>query len=80
MVAASKGRVVEVERFGALRLPLGGKSGYIGVRRQTASPMALRRRRLDKTHQAAHRNSSQHEQRRAAAKAAARRPHPWCGG
>ena len=32
MVAASKERVVEVERFGALRLPLGGKSGYIGVR------------------------------------------------
>ena len=32
MVAASKERVVEVERFGALRLPLGGKYGYIGVR------------------------------------------------
>ena len=32
MVAASKERVVEVERFGALRLPLGGKSGYVGVR------------------------------------------------
>ena len=32
MVAASKERVVEVERFGELRLPLGGKYGYIGVR------------------------------------------------
>ena len=32
MVAASKERVVEVERFGGLRLPLRGKSGYIGVR------------------------------------------------
>ena len=32
MVAASKQQVVEVERFGELRLPLGGKSGYVGVR------------------------------------------------
>ena len=32
MVAGSKERVVEVERFGELRLPLGGKTGYIGVR------------------------------------------------
>ena len=32
MVAHSKERVVEVERFGELRLPLGGKYGYIGVR------------------------------------------------
>ena len=32
MVAQSKEQMVEVERFGALRLPLGGKYGYIGVR------------------------------------------------
>ena len=32
MVAASKERVLEVECFGELRLPLGGKTGYIGVR------------------------------------------------
>ena len=32
MVAHSKERVVEVERFRELRLPLGGKYGYIGVR------------------------------------------------
>ena len=32
MVAHSKERVVEVERFGELRLPLGGKYGYVGVR------------------------------------------------
>ena len=32
MVAQSKEQVVEVERFGELRLPLGGKYGYVGVR------------------------------------------------
>ena len=32
MVAASKERVEEEERFGELRLPLSGKHGYSGVR------------------------------------------------
>ena len=59
-----------VEDYGAL-LPGATVSGYV-VGKRPSAPVASRPRRLDRTHQAAQRNSSQHEQRRAAAKAAVR--------